>query len=238
MELTMVIIAALAPAVMLLYYIYRKDSFRKEPVKEVLKAFFFGVLSIFVSLTISSPLGSMGLYVNDPQTFVGAVATSFFGAAIPEEIAKFIMFWLIVRSSRYFDEHMDGIVYASSVALGFAALENVMYLISNYESWVSVGITRALFSVPGHLFFGVLMGYYYSLVRFDPAASKNTRWLVILAPVLAHGAYNSVLFVLDVAPGLSLILMVVFLWLCNKLRKYASAKIREHLVRDGVIVNE
>ena len=132
MELTMVIIAALAPAVMLLYYIYRKDSFQKEPVKEVLKAFFFGVLSIFVSLTISHPLGEMGLFVDNPQGFIGALTTSFFGAAIPEEIAKFIMFWLIVRRSRYFDEHMDGIVYASSVALGFAALENIFYLLGSF----------------------------------------------------------------------------------------------------------
>lgn len=238
MELTMVIIAALAPAVMLLYYIYRKDSFQKEPVKEVLKAFFFGVLSIFVSLTISHPLGEMGLFVNNPQGFIGALTTSFFGAAIPEEIAKFIMFWLIVRRSRYFDEHMDGIVYASSVALGFAALENIFYLLGNFEQWVSVGITRALFSVPGHFFFGVLMGYYYSLVRFDPATPKVNRWLVLIAPMLAHGAYNTILFTIEVAPGLSLILMIVFLWLCNKLRKYASARIREHLTRDGVLMNQ
>lgn len=237
MELTMVIVAALAPAMMLLYYIYRKDSFQKEPVKEVLKAFFFGVLSVFVSLTISYPLGEMGLFVGDPQGFIGAVATSFFGAAIPEEIAKFIMFWLIVRRSRYFDEHMDGIVYASSVALGFAALENIFYLVGNFESWVSVGITRALFSVPGHFFFGVLMGYYFSLVRFDPMTPKINRWMVILAPILAHGAYNTVLFSIEVAPALSLILMITFLWLCNKLRKYASTKIREHLMRDGVLQN-
>lgn len=235
MELTMVIIAALAPAMVLLYYIYEKDSLQKEPVKEVLKAFFFGVLSIFVSLTISRPFGELGLFSHEPQGFIGALTTSFFGAAIPEEIAKFIMFWLVVRKSRYFDEHMDGIVYASSVALGFAALENIMYLLTNYESWVSVGITRALFSVPGHFFFGVLMGYYYSLVRFDPLTPKVNRWLVIIAPILAHGAYNTLLFTIDVAPGLSFVLMVVFLWLCNKLRKTASARIHEHLVRDGVI---
>lgn len=235
MEIYYMIAAALAPVAVLFYYIYRKDRFNQEPTKEMLKAFGLGIVSIFVSLTISIPLGMLGFYVDEPMTFAGGIATAFFGAAIPEEIAKFLMFWLLVRRSRYFDEHMDGIVYASCVSLGFAALENVMYLFSNYDAWVSVGITRAIFSVPGHFFFGILMGYYYSLVRFDPMAPKNTRYMVLLAPILAHGAYNSVLFIMDVAPSLSLILMLVFLWLCNKLRKYCSERIEEHLRRDGVI---
>ena len=235
METYYMIAAALAPVAVLFYYIYRKDRFNQEPTKEMLKAFGLGIVSIFVSLTISIPLGMFGFYVDEPMTFAGGIATAFFGAAIPEEIAKFLMFWLLIRRSRYFDEHMDGIVYASCVSLGFAALENVMYLFSNYDAWVSVGITRAIFSVPGHFFFGILMGYYYSLVRFDPMVSKNTRYMVLLAPILAHGAYNSVLFIMDVAPSLSLVLMVVFLWLCNKLRKYCSARIEEHLKRDGVI---
>ena len=235
MEIFYIIAAALAPVAVLFYYINRKDRSNQEPAKELLKAFGLGILSIFVSLTISLPLGALGLFVNDPSTFLGGAATAFFGAAIPEEIAKFLMFWVLVRRSRHFDEHMDGIVYASCVSLGFAALENVMYLFSNYDAWVSVGISRAIFSVPGHFFFGILMGYYYSLVRFDPVVSKKTRYLVLAAPILAHGAYNSVLFFMDVAPSISMLLMIVFLLLCNKLRKYCSARIKDHLRRDGVI---
>ena len=152
-----ILIAALAPVAMLLYYIYRKDEFQKEPVKEVLKAFGLGILSVFVSLMISGPLGAFGLYPEEQETVWDGIAISFFGAAIPEEIAKFLMFWLLVRRNKYFDEHMDGIVYAAAVSLGFAGLENIMYLFSA-EDWVSTGIARALFSVPGHCFFGILMG--------------------------------------------------------------------------------
>ena len=94
----MIIAAALAPAAVLLYYIYRRDKFQQEPVKELLKAFGYGVLSVFVSLAISLPLGKLGFYVDDPLTFGGAVASSFFGAAIPEEIAKFLVFWLLTVS--------------------------------------------------------------------------------------------------------------------------------------------
>ena len=230
-----ILIAALAPVAMLLYYIYRKDEFQKEPVKEVLKAFGLGVLSVFVSLMISGPFGAVGLYPEEQETVWDGIAISFFGAAIPEEIAKFLMFWLLVRRNRYFDEHMDGIVYAAAVSLGFAGLENVMYLFSS-DDWVSTGIARALFSVPGHCFFGILMGYYYSLVRFDPLTPKINRFWVLGAPILAHGIFDSILFASDVLPqALSLVLMIVFIVFCNSLRKQASKRIRAHLVNDGVV---
>ncbi len=230
-----ILIAALAPVVMLLYYIYRKDEFQKEPVKEVLKAFGLGVASTVLSLMISGPFGAIGLYPAEQVTVWDGIAISFFGAAIPEEIAKFLLFWLFVRRNKYFDEHMDGIVYAAAVSLGFAGLENIVYLFSS-EDWVSTGITRALFSVPGHFFFGILMGYYYSLVRFDPVTPAINKFWVLGAPIIAHGIFDSILFSAGVLPeALSLALMVVFVIFCNSLRKQASRRIRAHLVKDGVV---
>lgn len=233
--MTYILIAALAPVAMLLYYIYRKDEFQKEPVKEILKAFGLGVASIFLSLMISGPFGAIGLYPAEQVTLWDGIAISFFGAAIPEEIAKFLLFWLFVRRNKYFDEHMDGIVYAAAVSLGFAGLENVMYLFSA-EDWVSTGIVRALFSVPAHFFFGILMGYYYSLVRFDPVTPSINRFWVLGAPIIAHGIFDSILFSAGVLPeGLALVIMIVFIWFCNSLRKQASLRIRAHLVMDGVV---
>ena len=230
-----ILIAALAPVAMLLYYIYHKDEFQKEPVKEVLKAFGLGVASIFVSLMISGPLGAFGFFPEVQETIWDGIAISFFGAAIPEEIAKFLMFWLFVRRNRYFDEHMDGIVYAAAVSLGFAGLENIMYLFSS-DDWIGTGIARALFSVPGHFFFGILMGYYYSLVRFDPVTPAINRFWVLGAPILAHGIFDSILFTTDVVPEvLALVFMIAFIIFCNSLRKQASKRIRAHLVNDGVV---
>lgn len=233
MQLPLILLAALAPIAILAYHIYRRDKFQKEPVKELLKAFGMGILSVPVSLLISTPLEFAGFYSMDTQTLLDAVKVSFLGAAIPEEIAKFLMLWLFVRKSRCFDENVDGIVYASVVSLGFAAVENILYLVTNYESWISVGITRALFSVPGHFFFGVLMGYYYSLFRFYPAAGRKVKWLVLGAPILAHGLFDTVLFSVEVLPGLSAALMIAFILLCNSLRKRASRSITEHLERDS-----
>lgn len=232
LQLQLILAVALAPIVALFIYINKRDKHQREPVKELLKAFGLGILSIPVSLAISTPMQYLGFFPSDPSNFFDAVRISFLGAAIPEEIAKFLMLWLLVRKSRYFDEKMDGIVYASIVSLGFAAVENIMYLVSNYEAWVSVGITRALFSVPGHFFFGVLMGYYYSMYRFYPVSRKRTGWLVLGAPILAHGLFDTVLFTQSVLPSLGLILTIAFLILCNSLRKLAVRNVKEHLERD------
>ena len=230
-----ILISALAPVIVLLYFVYRKDELQKEPVKEILKAVGLGVLSVFASFLISGPLGALGFYTDYPVTLWDAVAISFFGAAIPEEIAKFVLLWLFVRKNKWFDEHMDGIVYAAAVSLGFAAFENIGYLMSS-EDWVSTGIMRALFSVPGHMFFGILMGYYYSLVRFDPTASGMTKFWVLGAPIIAHGIYDSILFSMDTLPeALSLALMVIFIFFCNSLRKHASKRIKLHVLQDKAV---
>ena len=227
-----ILFTALLPIAILAYYIVRKDKNSPEPAWQLVKAFLFGILSIPVSMCISMPLGMLGVFVDNPVTVGEAVATSFWGAAIPEEIAKLVMLWLVLRNNRYFDEKMDGIVYAVCVSLGFAAFENVMYLMSNQANFLSVGIGRALFAVPGHFCFGIAMGYYYSLAKFYPQASAKNRAMVLVAPIIIHGLYDSILFVSSVTPAISGILMVAFLIFCHKMWKFGSKKINEHLNRD------
>ena len=224
-----IIFAALLPIAVLGFYIYNKDQERPEPTGLLLKAFFFGVLSVFVSLCISIPLGELGLYASEPTSIFGGISKAFFAAAIPEEIAKFLMLLLVLRKNTYFDEKMDGIVYAVCVSLGFAAFENVMYLFSNVDDLVSVGITRALFAVPGHFCDGVLMGYYYSKVKFCPDATEKDRIMVLGAPIILHGLYDAILFVIPVTPYISGLLVIVFLVFCHKMWKYASARIQEYV---------
>lgn len=229
----MILLTALLPIVILVFYIYHKDKNSPEPSGQLVKAFFYGVLSIPLSLSISIPLGLMGIYQTGATNILGSISTAFFGAAIPEEIAKFFVLWLVLRKNPYFDEKMDGIVYAVCVSLGFAALENIMYLFSNAESYLSVGIARAIFAVPGHFCFGILMGYYYSLAKFYPKSATKNKALVLIAPIIAHGLYDSILFILDVTPAVSGILVIVFLVFCHKMWKYGSRKIKEHLERDN-----
>lgn len=224
-----VLLTALLPIAVLAFYINNKDKEKPEPTGLLLKAFFFGVLSVFVSLCISIPLGELGFYPSELTTIIGGISRAFFAAAIPEEIAKFLMLLLVLRNNSYFDEKMDGIVYAVCISLGFAAFENVMYLFSNMEDFLSVGFTRALFAVPGHFCDGVLMGYYYSKVKFCSDATTKDRVMVLGAPIIVHGLYDAILFVVPVAPYISGLLVIVFLVFCHKMWKYASARIQEYV---------
>ena len=167
----------------------------------------------------------LGAGLAESHPIVQSVYNAFFCAAIPEEMAKLIMLWLVLRKNKYFDENMDGIVYAVCVSLGFAAFENVLYLFGNAEAFVSVGVSRAMFAVPGHFCFGVLMGYYYSLIRLHNNNMLNTRISVLAVPIVVHGIYDSILFISDVTPVLSGILTTVFLVFCVKLWQYARKRI-------------
>jgi RsiW-degrading membrane proteinase PrsW (M82 family) len=229
-----VLLTALLPVGILIFYINYKDRLCPEPSRELVKAFLIGMLSVPLSFCISVPLELLGFYSQTPTGILGSVALSFFGAAIPEELAKLFILWLILRNNWCFDEKMDGIVYAVCVSLGFAAVENVLYLFTNFDNFVSVGLGRALFAVPGHFCFGVIMGYYYSLAKFYPDGPKKNKSLVIIAPIVVHGIYDSILFVSNVTPALSGILTIVFLYFCHKMWKYGSKKIQEHLERDCI----
>ena len=136
-----ILLTALLPIAILVYYIYHKDKKLPEPTGQLVKAFLFGILSVPVSFCISIPLGLIGIYPVEATNILGSISTAFFGAAIPEEIAKFFMLWLLLRKNPYFDEKMDGIVYAVCISLGFAAL-GVEVLVLNLRS--SVGKSFAL----------------------------------------------------------------------------------------------
>ena len=226
----LVFFAALAPVAWLLWTIYRKDSVQPEPTTWLLKAFLYGVGSVFLTFFISLPL-SMVLGLNiDKETYDSlfeALEDAFLLAAIPEEAAKLFMLWLLLRKNPFFDEHFDGIVYAVCVGLGFAGFENICYLIGGIEdgSWLGISVSRALFTVPAHYFCAILMGYYYSIYYFGIDKSMKAKLMVLVSPILAHGIFDSLLFCMRVDEALSGVLMILFIIFFTKLRKMAKMRI-------------
>lgn len=226
MELIYLLIAALLPALLLMYYVFHKDQLKPEPRWQLVKGFFFGVASAFLVLMVLS--GCDIPQDESPVPLGGAVLQAFWYAAIPEELSKLLMLWLLVRRNKFFDENIDGIVYSVCVGMGFAGTENILYLISNYDSWVYVGISRALISVPCHFFLAVVMGYYYSLAHFGDAAHKRKNLcLAIAVPILIHGAFDSLLSFVSIVPALGLILTICFFVCFKKIRLFASRRIAE-----------
>lgn len=224
------ILSALIPAIVLLGYIYWRDRKSPEPIWQLVKATALGVASIGVSLCISQPLMAIGLIPEDIYSIGDAINVAFLGAAIPEELAKFVMLWLFLRNNRYFDERMDGIVYAVCISLGFAGLENVMYVVGD-DDWMSVALSRAVFSVPGHFCDGVIMGYFYSLSRFTWTHLRWNKAMTIIAPIVAHGIFDAILFISGVQEyqWVSVILMLVFVIFCFYLWKWAARSIKSHV---------
>lgn len=227
--------AAVAPAIILVLYIYLKDKYQREPLKQILKGMLYGVLSAFLAIAFAKIFAFVGVVPSTMDTVRDAFMNAFFGAAIPEETAKLIMLWLLVRKNPYFDEYVDGIVYAVAVGMGFAGFENILYVFqSDYCSWVQVAWTRALLSVPGHYMFAVIMGYYYSYGHFRKGRNYFKMTMTLVAPIILHGLFDAFLMESGVvhndaiAVGLVIIFFVFFIYGQRKARK----AIQRQLERD------
>lgn len=220
----LIVATALLPALLLGWWIYRKDSARPEPPRMLFKAFFYGVGSAFVSLVISTIMGLMGIMVYDLGTYVGAVSTALFAAAIPEEIAKLTMLWIFLRKNPYYDDYFDGIVYAACVGLGFAGAENILYLLQS-EDWVGTGIVRGLTAVPAHFAIACAMGYFYSKRHFGDR-SNLTAACILGVPIIIHWVYDALAFSeMLAAPAFSVVLNVLFVLLIWRVYKSTMRRI-------------
>lgn len=229
------ILAAFVPSLILIAYVCFKDRLSPEPGRLLVKAFGLGMLSASASMLISVPLLLIGAYTAEPVTVWDHFRVAFFGAGVPEELAKFAMLWLVLRRNPAFDEHFDGIVYAVCVGMGFAFVENVGYLFQAGDAWIHAGIARGLISVPGHYVFAILMGYYYSFAHFSMTDRRRNQILTLAAPILAHTLFDWVLMVSDASEYqfVSGILTFVFFYGFFQLQKLGHKDMLAHLANDA-----
>ena len=222
-----VLLTAIVPVVLLMWWVNRKDSARPEPKKMLVKGFLYGLVSVFLASAFSMGINELGLNFSESTSLEGQIAEAFFGAALPEETAKLIMLWLLLRRNKYYDEYFDGIVYAACVGLGFAGFENILYLVGE-EDWLSVGVVRAFVSVPGHLSFAVAMGYFYSCCKFGVHKSLWTYACVLLIPVLSHWVFDALLMGAGVVTDtMSLLFVIVFSFFLRFLYNRTMRRIHE-----------
>lgn len=229
MDALIVVLAAILPAIILIAYIYFKDYNQREPIKWILIGVIYGVLSAFLALFLATPatllLGVQG------GSVLHNIIVAFCSAGIPEELAKFICLLIVVKKNTFFDERMDGIVYAVCIGMGFAGFENILYLFQS-ESWLQVGICRALISVPAHFFFAVFMGYFFSNAYFGTDETRYNYVLALVIPICLHAIFDAILFSFNITPLLTLILTVCFVGLCAKMAKDGHRSIKELLLAD------
>ena len=185
--------AALLPAFVLLRYVYRHDAVEKEPAGLLASLLGMGCLAALCAGALEGIADELLRFAVDPTSPLYAILLAFLVVAAAVEGMK--LFFLKRRSWNHpaFNYRFDGIVYAAFVSLGFAALENVQYVV-NYG--LSVALPRALLAIPGHLSFSVFMGVYYSRARLlesrgDHDGARRALRAGFAVSVLLHGFYDA-----------------------------------------------
>ena len=190
---SVLLVAALLPAVVLLAFIYNKDKAEKEPIGLVLRVFIFGAIAGPIAAILENlAFGVFELVI--PEGMLLFILEYFIGVAAVEEAVKYAAL-NTVRKHPEFNYVFDAVVYAVAAALGFAALENVLYV---FDGGLEVAVMRAMFSVPGHCADGAVMGCFFGMARHyevlgDKARSRRNYWLAFLLPTIEHGFYDAAL---------------------------------------------
>lgn len=182
------IILSLAPVFIIAGYIYFRDKYEKEPIRLLLFALLSGALAVIPIIFVEGFLGRFSIVFDG---LMKAAWNAFVVAAFSEELFKYIALYVLIWKSPEFNEKFDGIVYAVFVSLGFAAVENILYVTGN---GVGTGIVRAMTAVPAHAIFGVTMGFYFGLAKFYEKNRSDLMAKALFYPILLHGIYDFILF--------------------------------------------
>ncbi len=181
------LILSLAPVLIIASYIYFRDKYEKEPIRMLLFALLAGAITVIPILFVEQFLDSFTDFFPE---LTSAAWNAFIVAAFSEELFKFIVLYLLIWKSREFNEKFDGIVYAVFISLGFAGLENVLYVM---EGGIGTGVIRAITAVPAHATFGITMGFYFSLAKFYEKERTVLKFKALVYPILLHGIYDFIL---------------------------------------------
>jgi len=202
----MILILAIAPPLLIAYYIYKKDKYDVEPRKLIIKSFLFGCLSIIPAIILE-------LIFNEslfPNLFIYVMV----GIAFIEEGLKYFFLKRHLYNKEDFNEPLDGIVYAVMISMGFALVENIGYVYGHQGIEIQVAIVRMFTAIPLHAVCGVIMGYYVGMAKFN----ANKKFLLAKGlgmATLIHGVYDYFLF-LGQGTILSFIALLIGIYYAKK----------------------
>ncbi|WP_160323630.1 PrsW family intramembrane metalloprotease [Defluviitalea phaphyphila] len=212
---------ALAPVVIIIVYIYIRDKYEKEPIKLLFLGLLFGLIISFPIMGVEMILSMF----TPSEHFNKSVYTAFVIAAGTEELFKFIVLYFLIWRNKNFNEKFDGIVYAVFISLGFSAIENILYVFNPYLGGYETAFARAIFAVPGHGLFGVAMGYYFALAKFEIYKKVNKIFKAFFIPWILHGVYDFILIIQIPALTIFFLPFVLYLWIqgMRKMKKHIQS---------------
>lgn len=187
------LIMAVIPSLAILGYFMHLDRARPEPRGEIVRAFLLGVLSTIPALVLEIATDAfLRPWFLNPLYF--ALVEAFVVAALCEETIKLLVVRRFIYRRSHFDEVMDGILYTVAAGLGFACLENILYVAAG---GMAVAVTRAFTAVPLHTVCSALLGYAVGMAHFADTAEREDALIFrgLFLAVLIHGVYDFLLFV-------------------------------------------
>jgi RsiW-degrading membrane proteinase PrsW (M82 family)/ribosomal protein S18 acetylase RimI-like enzyme len=182
---------ALAPGIAICLFIFHRDAYNREPKTNLFVTFILGAVTVVPAALIENSMIDM-----QQDSIIWIAVRAFLMVALVEELSKFAVLRLYSFPRKSFDEPLDGIVYGVVASMGFATLENVLY-VSKYADMgmgYQVAWMRMFLAVPAHATFGVIMGYHVGKAKFDN--DNRFKWLFkgVLWATVFHGFYDFFLF--------------------------------------------
>lgn len=207
------LITAITPGIALALIFYLFDRHDREPIRMVIKIFALGMISVVPTILVENVLSSLVRF----EGVLGALYTAFVVAGFTEEFFKRRVVVKHVYFNPVFNEKLDGIVYCVMAALGFATVENIMYVVFRFSDVESIGLYRAVLSVPAHMLFAVTMGYYLSLAKFSSTPEEHQYFYSksLTVPVILHGTFDFILMSEIKLLMLFFIPFVIYMWVAN-----------------------
>lgn len=204
----LLLISATAPSLALLYYIYLRDKYEREPRQLLFKAFALGSLAVVPIVIVELKLDMFDL---EAGSLLAVGYTAFIVAGLVEEGFKYFVFSSFIWRNKNFNERYDGIIYSVFISLGFATTENLGYVLLN--GGFHTALIRSLTAVPAHALFGIVMGYYFGMAKFA-GAGKRARYLIyaFVIPIVLHGVYDFIIFSGNKMLLLGFIPYMLYLW--------------------------
>ena len=201
--------AAIAPALLMLWLVIAAEE-KPGPPAQVWIAFLLGAASISLLGLARVPFN--GLLAIPGNPWMTQALRSLFGVAAPEEVVKVLVIIAVSARRRAFADPMDTVVYGAAAGLGFAAYENLAYLVQHAEMWRALAALRSVLTVPFHGALGIIAGAYLAIARAGNAlgAHRHHRdWarlssyaLVLFAPIALHAGFDFPLLSLQRNPDL------------------------------------
>jgi len=216
--------AIIAPALVWIIYFYYKDRFQPEPWRNLGLTYLLGLMTAFACVNFFELLPYLGI-PEDPSVLTESHGWPFLIYSIGitglvEEFFKLLPFLIVVLQLKDFDEKIDGIVYASVIALGFASFENARYL-AYMEGFELLG--RAIASPLTHTIFSSIWGYTVGVahMRHKSVTAASLKGLALAA--IVHGLFN--FFTTSSAFRIisSLLILVIWIWRIRIMEKLRSA---------------